>query len=229
MVTAAVWPTRRLVGVNFVVAEERLPLWVKAIDFIDRDVNLARAAGGIVAGVESDELQALAVLGWTAANIHRQPAELPIVDDHVWHVIVRGYGEPDQQADVFTTLLVYAGIPAYWQLVGPPPRELALSYVQIGGRWRVFDVAHGVVFRTAAGALATPEDLAADSTLIRRAAASRVQDLTAYQASFAGYRPPVAPDVLRADLQMTSRRFAFELRKLLHRQGRVWEIRSSSR
>ena len=29
--TVACWPTSRLVGVNFVVSEQRLPLWLKVM------------------------------------------------------------------------------------------------------------------------------------------------------------------------------------------------------
>lgn len=227
--TAAVWPARRLTGVDFVVTEQRLPLWIKSLDFVDRDVNLRRAARAIVAGIDGDEARTLAVFRWTLENIRPQPRELRVYDDHVWYVIVRGYGAPDQQADVFTTLLTYAGVPAYWQLVGRPPRELPVSYVRVDGTWRVFDVAHGIVFRTAAGTLATPADLEADSSLVLRAMEGHVSDTAEYIAYFEGYQVPAPPDVLRADLQMTWRRLAFEARKLVGRQGRVWEIRSTRR
>ena len=47
LVTVASWPTSRLVGVNFVVTTETLPLWIKAVDFIDRDLNVARMAQAV--------------------------------------------------------------------------------------------------------------------------------------------------------------------------------------
>lgn len=224
-VTTAAWPARRLIGVDYVVTEHTLPLWIKAVDFVDRDLNLARTARAIVGGIEGDEARTFAVLRWTERTIHPQPDRLPIIDDHVWYVIVRGYGQADQHADVFTTLLVYAGLPAYWQLIGAKPRELPLSYVLVDGRWRVFDVAHRLVFRNRAGALATPEEIAQDASLVRNAAEGRAADLDGYLAYFKSFRPPVAPDVLRADLQMTGRRLAFETWKIIGREGRVWQIR----
>lgn len=224
-VTTAAWPARRLIGVDHVVTEHTLPVWIKAVDFIDRDLNLSRTARAIVAGVHDDEARAFAVLAWMEQKVRPQPRELPIVDDHVWHVVVRGYGEPDQHADVFTTLLVYAGVPAYWQLIGAKPRELAVSYVLIQDRWRVFDVANGLVFRNSAGTLATPEEIASDRSIVRNLAAAHVADPDGYVACFARYRPPVAPDIMRADLQMPGRRLLYEIKKLAGAQGRVWEIR----
>lgn len=224
-VTAAAWPARRLIGVDHVVTEHTLPAWIKAVDFVDRDLNLARTARDVLGNVNGDEARALAALRWTAENVRRQPRELPIVDDHVWHVIVRGYGEADQQADVFTTLLVYEGVDAYWGLIGTPPHELPLSYVLIGETWRVFDAANQIVFRTAAGTLATPEDVAADPGLVRRWAEGKVSDLDAYVDYFRGYRPPRPPDVLRADLQMAGRRLLYEMKSVIGAGGRVWQIR----
>jgi hypothetical protein len=225
VVTAAVWPARRFVGVNYVVSEERVPLWLKTIDFVDRDFNLARTARAAVAGVDGDERKALSVFLWTARAIKAQPPQLPVVDDHVWHVIVRGYGQPDQHADVFTTLLTYADVPAYWQFIGTPPRELPLSFALIDGHWRVFDMANQLIFRNTDGVLASPDEIAGQPDLVRRAAVGCVESVDDYVAHFAGFEPPVPPDVLRADLQMTGRRLAFEMKKLVGKEGRVWKIR----
>ena len=227
-VATAAWPARRFIGVNYVVTEHTVPLWVKAIDFVDRDINLERTAEAIVRGIAGDERRSLAVLHWTYSNIRPHPAGFPIVDDHVWHVIVRGYGQSDQHADVFTTLLTYAGVPAYWQVVGRKPYELPLSYALVDGTWRVVDVFHRIEFRNASGAWASPHDLAGDAALVRTAAAGRVAAMDDYLRSFDRYQPPAPPDVLRADLQMTGRRLAFELRKAIGRPGRVWQMRAAA-
>jgi hypothetical protein len=227
MMTIACWPSSRFVGVNFVVTQQTLPLWVKAIEFVDRDRNMAETARAILGGIDGDEAKTTAALAWTRANIRNQPPGWPIVDDHIWHVVIRGYGQSDQQADVFTTLLAYAGVPAYWTLIGRQPEEIPISYVRIRDRWRVFDVQRGLVFRSAGGDLATPEELAADHDLIRVAAAANVDDIDGYLARFNGYEAPVAPDVLRADLQMPGRRLWYEIRKPLGMHGREWQMRPS--
>ena len=221
----AMWPTTRYIGVDHVISEESVPLWLKVMDFVDRDSNLSRIAERVVGAVEGDETRALAAARWTHTNIRPQPDELPVRDDHVWFVVVRGYGEPDQQADVFTTLLAYKGIAAFWGLVGRAPDELPLSYAQIDGMWRVFDVAHGLVFRRTDGALASPADLARDRGIVERAARGVVPDLPRYMRSFDGYGPPETPDVLRADMHMPGRRLLHEMKALVGMQGRVWQIR----
>ena len=224
----ACWPTSRFVGVNFIVSRHTLPLWVKAVDFIDRDLNLTRTAQTVLGHVEGDDAKAAAALAWTRTNVRPTPTGVPIVDDHIWYVIVRGYGEPDQQADVFTTLLSYAGVPAYWGFIGDEPLEIPISYVWIRERWRVYDVTRGLVFRNADGELASPHDLAADHALIRTAASGSA-DVDDYLARFAGYQPPTHPEVLRADLQMPRRRLWFEARRLVGRDVRTWDMRPHRR
>jgi hypothetical protein len=218
-------PAHRKIGVNFVVTDHTLPLWIKAVDFVDRDVNFAQTARQVLSNADGDEARTMTALEWTRAHVKDQPDGLPIVDDHVWHVIIRGYGEPDQQADVFTTLLVYEGVPAYWMLTGTSPEELPLSYVFLHGQWRVFDAGRGIVFRTASGMLATPEDLATDASLVEASARGRVEDMARYLEYFRRYQPPQPPDVLRADLQMPGRRALYEMKRLVGLGGRVWQIR----
>lgn len=225
LITVANWPVTRLVGVNFVVSEVRLPLWAKAVDFIHRDVNVDAVASAVLGGAVDDEAKAAAAFNWTRAHIRTQPEGLPVIDDHIWHIIIRSYGKPDQQADVFTTLLTYAGVRAYWVLVGVPPDEVPMSYARIRGRWRVYDVANGIVFRNRVGELATPEDLAGDRELIRMAAAGAHLDVARYEARLRNYRSPDPPDVLRADLQMPGRRLWHEMKSVAGLQGRVWQMR----
>ena len=227
MIAVANWPTTRYVGVDFVVSEQRLPLWVKAMEFVDRDVNFSEAAAAVLGNIDNDEAKTAAALAWTRANVRTTPPGWPIIDDHIWHVIIRGYGTADQQADVFTTMLAYQGVRAYWMFIGQKPREIPISYVSIDDRWRAFDVARGVVFRNAGGAPATPEELAANHDLIRRAAAPVVDDIEGYLSQFYGYQAPLAPDVLRADLQMPGRRLWYEIRKPFGMQGREWRMRPS--
>jgi hypothetical protein len=228
IVTTACWPATRYVGVDFVITEQTLPLWVKAIEFVDRDRNIGHTAHAVLGGIEGEEAKAAAALAWTRANIRNAPPGLPIVDDHIWHVIIRGYGQSDQLSDVFTTLLVYQGVPAYWMFIGSKPHEIPISYVRIAGRWCVYDAARGLVFRNAAGELATPDELAANHDLIRAAAAPVVDDIESYLARFNGYAAPIAPDVLRADLQMPGRRLWYEIRKPFGMQGRGWQMRQPS-
>jgi hypothetical protein len=223
MVIIASWPTSRLVGVDFVIAHDTLPLWKKASEFIDRDAQLRQLSRAVLAGSISEAARAEAALDWTRAHVRHAPDGLPVIDDHIASIVQRGYGQADQQADVFTTLLVYAGVPAYWQVIGARPRFIPLSYVLIEGQWRVFDVTRGLTFRTASGTLATPADIAADSGLVERVARQAgVDQIDDYLWYFGGYRPPQPPEILRAELQMPRRRLSFEIGKLIGATRSTW-------
>lgn len=225
--TVALWPVTTRSGVNYEVGERRLPLWRKAKEFLDRDRAMARLAARVAAAAGGDEERSVAVLGWTNQHIRPHPATAQVIDDHVWSIVERSYGSSDQQADVFTTLLTYAGTPAYWILIGPERPALPLSFALIEGRWRVFDVERGIAFRNAQGELATPEELAVDHGLISSSLAERDSSTESYLTWFRGFTPPTPPDVLRARMQMPVPRLMFELRHLVGRGGRTWSIRQT--
>lgn len=93
---------------------------------------------------------------WTCENIRKQPDGLPVIDDHVWHIIIRGYGEPDQSSDVFTTLCNYAGIRAFYALAHTQDQKnlLPLSFVKIRNKWVIFDPYRKVYFKDRNGGIA---------------------------------------------------------------------------
>jgi hypothetical protein len=224
MLTVACWPTTRSVGTNFVVTQQQLPLWVKAMEFIDRDINLERTADAVLAGVAGDEAKVRAALAWTIANVKPAPPGLAVVDDHIWNIVVRGYGTTDQQADVFTTLLSYSGVPAFWTMVGREPDEIPISYAKVGGRWCMVDVRRDIIFRTASGTLVAASDAEQDPAILQAAVATQ-PDAEAYLLHFAGFHAPPPPDELRADMQRPLRRLSFEMRRLIGVAGRTWEMR----
>jgi hypothetical protein len=117
---------------------------------------------------------------------------------------------------VFTALLAYDGVPAYWRAIGKSPNVLPLSFVLIDGGWRMFDVARGLTFRNQHGQLATIEEIAADLSIVSRTLRDAGIDgaehyLTLFR-GFAALPPPAMP---RAEMQMPWRRLAFELRRVM--------------
>ena len=223
IVALAFVPTETRQGVDFTVSTYRLPLFVKIIDFVQRDTTYARLAPRIVPRNATAEAAALAALEWTRKNIRDAPPGFPIVDDHVSHIIIRGYGSEDQKADVFATLLTYAGVPAYWTWVGKEPPQLVLSLAWIDRRWRVFDVDNGIVFRTPTGALAAVEDLVSDPWVVQSVAANRVYYSRPYISFFEGFRPPTPPDLLRSEEQMVWPRAFYRVKRLVGLGRRDWQ------
>ena len=210
----ALVPVQTKQGVDYQVTSYRVPLYEKVFGFIVRDAEYRRLVRQIIHGVSGEEARAGALFEWTRAHIRFTPPGWPLMDDHTLYIIFRGYGEADQMADVFVTLATYAGLSAFWKLV--QAREgagkLVLSFVRIHGRWTVWDVRHGVVFRTARGDLASVEDLASHPAWIRLAGAPALDGEQPYaQYIQHAVAPFVVPEVLRAEHQMPIPRMVFEL------------------
>jgi hypothetical protein len=148
-------------GINYRVSTFKIPLYLKTLDFYDRHFNYKRLVRQITAGQNSDKAKVMSIFSWTAKTILPQPKELPVVDDHVWHIIVRGYGTGDQPSDVFTTLCNYAGFDAFFYRVTNKGKTLRIpfSFVKIKGRWYLFDPQQGIYFLNREGSLAALEDL----------------------------------------------------------------------
>lgn len=191
-------------GVNFELATHRLPLYLKAFEFLDRHAQYRQLANEITLGAASDEDRVTAVFNWTARRIQPAPERWPVVDDHILNIIIRGYGQSDQRADVFATLTTYAGVPAFWQKVNAPGTRdgVILTFVNLDRRWVVADVANGFLFRTADGRLASAEDFVANRVALPAAAASIMAGATPYSKVFTQLRTPPIPRPLRSELQM---------------------------
>lgn len=126
-----------------------IPLYAKVSGFLFRDYEYRNLSRSITKNIEGDLDKVLAIYNWTIKHIKRPPKELKVVDDHIWDIIVRGYGTGDQMADVFTTLTSYAGYDAFWHKISidSDKRRLILSFVKIGDTWHIFDVLNNRYFR----------------------------------------------------------------------------------
>ena len=192
---------------------------------MERSAQYQQIATEVTTGAASDEELALKVFDWTRRNIRETPEGWPVVDDHILNIIIRGHGVSDQQADVFTTLTAYAGVPAFRtkvRLMRDGPGVL-LSFVDVGGRWCVFDVVNGIVFRTTAGQMATLEELAGHPELVPDAV--RTIDLggISYAEVVTRATTPPAPSPTRVELQMPTRRAWHEMLVVLRLRKTVNE------
>ena len=206
-------------GINFQVYVYELPLYAKALGFVYRHLEYRALARRITQHATTDEERVQAVFEWTRANIRETPDGWIVMDDHILHIIIRGHGLDDQMADVFTTLATYAGVPAFWHVYKRPELggQFVLSYARLGGRWVVFDVWHGLIFRHATGGLASAQELATDPSVSESAGGSLLVSGLPYARYFVGYTPPAIPDPLRSKLQMPVYRLGYVLGQWLHR------------
>ncbi len=147
-------------GINYQVQILKIPLYLKLLDFFDRHYNYAQLVKGITLGANTDEEKAMRIFEWTFKNISKAPAGLAIIDDHVWNIIIRGYGVDDQLQDVFSTLCNYSHMNAFFSYLSKEQSKKPFSFVKFHNLgWTVFDVYNGVYFRNSKGKIASIDDL----------------------------------------------------------------------
>ncbi len=199
-------------GVNFQISTYHIPGYVKAIDFLHRHYQYEDLARRVAGHQPTEEARAMALYAWTTEHIRPTPKGWPIVDDHILNIMIRGYGVPDQMADVFTTLATYAGLPAFMQTLNTKREGLELAFVRIDGEWRVFDVANHYVFRDEAGRLLSIAALRRDPWLAARTTGPRMVAGVPYPEYFTLLDTVKIPRTLRAQLQMPWPRLSYEAR-----------------
>ena len=214
----AALPVSSRQAVNYQVTEFRIPLGVKISEFLLRDYWYRRLADEITREAETPEARLERLLCWTRQHIRRTPAGWPVVDDHILHTILRGYGEAEQMADVFTCLSSYSGIPAFWGVVKPgrgTKERLILSFAWINGRWTAWDVAREITFRKEDGSLASVSELANDTRLISfNVGEIRHQGRPYAEYLLKGLPHFFAPEFRRPQKQMPFPRTLFEFKRL---------------
>jgi len=143
---------------------------------------------------------------------------MPVVDDHILNIIIRGYGEIDQSQDVFTNLCSYAGISSFCMKVYDENHAVwyPLSFVKITGKWRVFDSYNGLYFRMQNGQIASVEDMIADRSIIENSdIAGRSYRGVLYKEFYYNLKPVSEIKTLRPEKQMVLKRIIFEVKKTL--------------
>ena len=202
-------------GINYSVRTIKIPLYIKAIEFLDRDYHYKELVKRITQGCKSEKDRVMALFEWTHRNIKRDiPEGWPIVDDHVWHIIVRGYGVSDQLSDVFTTLCNYAGVEAFFTCVygSNQTGRIPLSFLKIEGKWCIFDPFNGSYFKNKNGEFADIEELKSGSNWsIESLNGKPGRDYAVY---FANLTSVEKIGLTRANIQSPLNRLLFELKKV---------------
>lgn len=202
-----------LQGIDYVVRAKKIPLYLKLLDFFDRHYNYKLLANEIARGSKTDEERVMRIFEWSHANIRRVPEGLPVIDDHAWHIIIRGYGAGDQASDVFSTLCNYAGYGAFFKSVHAlgKPGKMPFSFVKVRGRWLIFDPYRGVYFRNKNYEIASIEEMKSqDSLTIISLKADPKTDYTPYLDNLPSVKEM---EMSRANIQSPAKRLLYELKK----------------
>lgn len=202
-------------GINYRMQDLKTPLYLKSLDFFDRHYNYRQLVKRIIKDAKNDEERVMRLFDWTGENIRKTPIGMPVIDDHVWYIIVRGYGEADQSSDVFTTLCNYAGIKAFYSLAYSQGRKemLPLSFVKIGNKWVAFDPYRKVYFKDKNGDLADIEALKHNNWVIQARGENPELDYSSY---FENLPSVIEAGLTRANIQSPINRLLFEVKKRIH-------------
>lgn len=147
-------------GINFHVREIRMPLYLKALDYLDRHFNYKQLVGTITAGMDDKDSKVLKILDWVHTNIRRTPPGFPIVDDHPMNIIIRGYGVDDQFEDIFTILCYYAGAKAFYvNIKNHEGGYFQVSFVKLRHGWAAMSAYSGIYSKNGDRAAAINEML----------------------------------------------------------------------
>jgi len=182
--------TSTMQGINYQVRELKIPLYLKISNFLDRHYNYKWLVGRILHDQKEESKKAKTIFHWTATHIKRQPSELDTVDDHVWHIIVRGYGEADQAADVCATLSNYAGLKGFVMMElkgssGTVPTSICLSAVYFNGAWHLCDPYRHITFENRKGEWSTINEIVSGDWEVKSYADSEdTKDSLSYQNYF---------------------------------------------
>jgi len=210
--------TTIMVGRDGHYAQIHMPLYAKWTQFMARHYEYERLARQITAGSNTDEEKVLAILKWTRENLKDVPPGMPIYDDHILYTIIRGYALPEQFQDVFTNLCAYSRIPAFYGKPYDKSRtaKYAVSFVELNGKWRVFDAYRGIYFRNKSGEIAGIDDIEKDPSIV---SGKNVESLTVYDIPYRDFFYNLSgiakPVIARPQRQMPLSRMIYEARRAL--------------
>jgi hypothetical protein len=211
-------------GVNYKVYTKSIPLYYKVAYFFARDLQYRELTRDILKGERDKKKIVRTLFDWTVRNIKvPTPGGLPVVDDHVINIVIRGYGEPDQRSDVFATLCSYAGVPSFMKIIKRKDgAKLAVCYVRLGNRYYVFDPANKNYFTDRNGAWVDVATLRAyPERLVSYAVNKEKTSDEQYRSFFKHLEQPSRAAITRPELQMFPKRFFYELCKMFARKDDV--------
>ena len=92
--------TTQLVGIDYVVTEYEIPLYLKLYNFYGRHLNYKFIVNEIANNSDSDLDKVLDISKWLNNNIQKIPKGVEVIDSHPLTIVDRRLGTGDQFADL---------------------------------------------------------------------------------------------------------------------------------
>ena len=215
LIVVALWPVETRFGRDFQWSTREIRLYEKAIDFVSRHRQTHRLVDDLVGDQAPGKEALLTIFEWVGENVRPTPAGFPVIDDHPWHIIIRGYGETDQRTEAFALLASYAGMPTSATTIFDPAGDggFLVAIVRVEDDLYVFDIANQVLFLERSGGLATVDRIVEDPATIHLRGPSGGIDAAPYEPFFSSL-DGVRPDFSRMEMQKPIKRFVSELSNL---------------
>ena len=147
--------TTQLVGIDYVVTEYEIPLYLKLYNFYGRHLNYKFIVNEIAKNSDSDLDKVLDISKWLNNNIQKIPKGVEVIDSHPLTIVDRRLGTKDQFSDLLSVMLVYAGIDSFHSV----DDKNALTFFMLNGSWSIIDPYYGVVFLNRKGKMASIQEL----------------------------------------------------------------------
>jgi len=175
-------------GINDKVTAIKIPLYLKVHNFFNRHMNYHWTVNQIINGKMTDQQKAEAIFVWTVQHVMQQPPQLPVIDDHPWHIIVRGYGQVDQMTDVFAVLSNYAGLKSFIlkceSVDDSNPGCITLGAVFFDGTWHLCDLYNQKIFLNDQNKWASTSELAASDWKVKYMGNSTLNNVSVHYKSY---------------------------------------------
>lgn len=206
-------------GIDYSWYSVKIPLYLKTLDFIDRHCNYAELVKRILDGKRTDEERVMRLFEWTIENIKRVPEGLPVVDDHIWYTMIRGYATRDQFCDILATLCNYAKVEALIDSVCAKGKDSCemFVFVRFSKSWYVFDPYMGVCFKDDYGRFADIGKLKKGEFNAYGLDKKEIQHAD-YSKYFENLPTDIKSSLKRSNMQSPLKRVIFEIEKWMQKK-----------
>jgi len=150
--------SKQLIGINHLVTEYEIPLYLKLYNFYGRHLNYEYLVSEITKNSNSEQDKVIDISKWINNSIKKLPNNVDIVDSHPLTIAERRLGNKVQFSDLLSVMLVYADIDSFFWSDEKIHGDV-LTFYKIGDQWSVIDPYYGILFINTERTIASIKEL----------------------------------------------------------------------